>query len=55
MRDGVFGVAVFGEQLNHARGGFGAEERAFRTAHNFHALQTFGGEILQMQFRRLDR
>ena len=54
MRNGVLGIAVLGEELDHTGGGFGAEERALGAAHHFHAVQTFRSDVLQVD-RRLDR
>ncbi len=49
VRNGVLGIAVLGEELDDAGGGLRAEERAFGTAHHFHAIEAFGGEILQVE------
>ncbi len=49
MRNDVLGIAVFGEELDHAGGRFGAEQRALGSAHHFHAVETFRGDVLQVQ------
>lgn len=48
MRQVVFGVPALGEELDYAGGRVGAEERAFRPAHDFHAGEPGGGEAGQV-------